>query len=338
MKVAILTPPVYSVPPEGYGGEIFCWDLICGLAELGVEVHLFARSKSQVPKNGYLHYIPELPLEYFVVGERVPWHFYEDILKEMDVLHSFQHSGYVHNSVHFYWKGNSLHTCWGTMLPAYIVKTNVVSWSKFHRECMLQQGAPKSTRYVYGGTNTDFYCPSNYEKDNYFLFLSRWHPTKRPEVVLALAKRFPDITFVFGSKPGTPDHVYYGAKYLEVANKLPNVKHVEPTHEEKRELYRRARAVIFPSIGEAFGLVAVEALGCGTPLICSNDGAFREIVLPGETGFLCDNLDDFEKAIRKIGALEPKRCREDAEKRWNRLRVAKDYLKVYKDIANGEYF
>ena len=338
MKVAILPPPIYSCPPEGYGGEIFCWDLCQGLAELGVEVHLFARSRSQVPKNGYLHYISEFPLEMFIVGETAVWHFYKEILDEMDAIHSFQHSGYVHNSVHSYGKGNSLHTPWGTLLPPYIVKRNIVAWSEFHRQCMLQQGTPATTRYVWGGCNTDFYCPDNYEKQEFFLYLSRWHPTKRPEVVLALAKRFPDVNFVFGSKPGTPDHVYYGAKYLEVAHKFRNVKHVEPTHLEKRELYRRARAVIFPSVGEAFGLVLVEALSCGCPVIASRDGAFLELIIEGETGFLANTLDEFERAIKNVDALDPKKCREDAEKRWNRLRVAEDYLKIYKDIANGEFF
>lgn len=318
--------------------EIFCWALCEGLAELGVEVHLFAKSRSLVPKNGFLHYIPELPLEFFFVGEKAVWHFYKEILDEMDAIHSFQHSGYVHNSVHYYGKGNSLHTCWGTLLPLHIVKRNIVAWSEFHRQCMLNQGSPETIRYVWGGCNTDFYCPDNYEKEEFFLYLSRWHPTKRPEVVLALAKRFPDVKFVFGSKPGTPDHVYYGAKYLEVANKFPNVKHVEPTHLEKRELYRRARAVIFPSVGEAFGLVLVEALSCGCPVIASRDGAFPELIVEGETGFLANTLDEFERAIKNVDALNPKKCREDAQKRWNRLRVAKDYLEIYKDIANGEYF
>ena len=261
----------------------------------------------------------------------------------MDVIHSFQHSGYVHNSIHYYGEGNSLHTLWGTLIPPHFLKRNLVGWSAFHRKVMVQQGCSETTKYVYGGCSTEFYSPDPkraYEKADspYFLYLSRFHPTKRPEVVLALAKRFPDVEFVFGSKPGTPDHVYYGTQYLEYARKLPNVKHVEPTHEEKRELYRKAKAVIFPSVGEAFGLVCVESLACGTGVIASNDGAFREIIEHGKTGFLCSSLDEFARAIKMVDIINPKECRCVATEKFSRQRVAREYLEIYKDIANGDFF
>ena len=344
MRVALLPPNIYTIPPRGYGGEIMVWDLACGLAELGVEVELFGIAGSQCPPKGRLHYMPQFPLELFLLGERAVWHFSKHILDECDVVHSWSHSGYVHNSIHFYGRGNSLQTLWGTLIPAHFLRRNLCGWSQFHRQIMIQQGAPETTRFVHGGCDTQKYCPDSehpYEKDG-FLFLSRMYPSKRVEVFLSLAKRFPNERFVLSGsfgKVGTPDHAYYGNIYRQYAEKLSNdVIEADVSEERKIQLFRSARAVIFPSLAEAFGLILVEALSCACPVIASRDGSFPELIREGETGFLAASLQDFEKAIRNVDALEPKRCREDAVKRWDRSRVAADYLKVYKDIANNEFF
>jgi glycosyltransferase involved in cell wall biosynthesis len=191
--------------------------------------------------------------------------------------------------------------------------------------------------------NVDFYCPDPdkpYEKDNYILWMSRAHPTKRPDIVYELARRFPNQRFVVaGSFSASPDHAYYGAYYKQAFEKLPNVKILpDVSHEEKRELYRRAKALLFPSVGECFGLVLVEALACGCPIIASRDGAFPELVVEGKTGFLCGSLEEYERALRNVEMLSPEECSRDAILRWSRERAAREYYEIYKKVANGEFF
>jgi glycosyltransferase involved in cell wall biosynthesis len=103
-------------------------------------------------------------------------------------------------------------------------------------------------------------------------------------------------------------------------------------HVLKRELYRRARALIAPSLShEPFGLVLIEALACGTPVICSRLGAFPEIIKHGETGFLCRNKAEYLEAIDQVGDLPAGAPRADGELRWHYTRAARQYL----DLLEG---
>ena len=92
---------------------------------------------------------------------------------------------------------------------------------------------------------------------------------------------------------------------------------------------RRARALLFPvQRAEAFGLVVVEALACGTPVISSRLGAMPEIIQQGKTGFLCRDLDALCQAVKDIGQIDPARSREDAIERFHYLRAAREYISL----------
>lgn len=337
----MVMPPIFTCPPKGYGGEIFSWDLADALGKLGIEVHLFALPGSQVPTGGYLHYVPDCPLEIFNVYEQSPIKFYKEMLQDPEfVWHDFTHSHIIHDYLFWHHKSNVISTPWGGWIQRPFYKENVVTWSRFHRELALMQGYPSSTRWVHGGTNTDVYCPDPekpFEKSNYFLYMARMHPDKRPDIFLKLAETFPDVRFVLAGsfgKEATPDHAYFGQKYAQMASKLPNVM-IEPdvSTDEKVWLLRHARALIHPSVRECFGLSIIEALSCGTPAIVSDDGAFPEIINHGKTGWLCRTFEDYVNAIKNADMYSPEECRRDSEKRWCRKRAAMDYLKIYESVS-----
>jgi len=347
MKIGVIPPPIYTCPPQGYGGEIQTWDLCEALGRLGDEVHLWALPNSQCPPNGYLHYIPSGNLSDFWLKEQYAVRYYRETLMEMDVVHDWTHSHFTHDFLAMrLGKTNVLSTPWGSLIQRPFWRQNLVCWSNFQKDLAIQQGFPASTRVVWGGINTDFYQPDPnrpYEKDGYLLFMGRMHPTKRPDLFIELARRMPEENFVLSGsfgKVGTPDHAYYGQFYREMSNGIPNLV-IEPDVSFKRqlEMYQRAKALIFPSMGECFGLVLVQSLASGTPAICSNEGAFPEIIQEGKTGFLCElNLEDYMNAIRNVDSLSPKACRADAISRWNRERVAKGYMEIYKEVASGAVF
>jgi len=345
-KVAIVVPPIFSCPPQGYGGEIMCWDLAEGLGKLGVEVHLFAVPQSQVPKGGYLHYVPNSPLDIFWLFEQAVIKFYKEMLMDEDfVWHDWCHTHIIHDHLHWHGKSNVISTPWGVWIQRPFWRQHLVTWSRFQRTLALQQGFPASTRWVHGGTNTEHFCPDPdkpFEKDGYFLFLARMHPDKRPDLFLHLAEMFPNEQFVLSGsfgKTATPDHAYYGRLYGEMAEKLSNVKIApDPNRQEQVQLLRHARALIHPSVSECFGLSIVEALSCGTPVICSRDGAFPEIIIEGKTGWLASKMEEYVMAVTNVDVLSPEECRRDAEARWSRDRVAKDYLQVYDEVMKGVDF
>jgi len=323
-----------------------CWDLAEALGQLGVEVHLFALPQSQVPTNGFLHYIPECPLDTFWIYEQAPIKFYKNMLNDAEMIwHDWGHTHIVHDYLFWHGKTNVVSTPWGVFIQRPFWRRNLVTWSRFQRDLAIQQGFSASTLWVHGGTDTDMFCPDSdkpFEKDGYFLFLARMHPDKRPDIFLQLAKEFPNEQFVLSGsfgKTATPDHAYYGKFYAEMAEKLLNVKIVpDPTKTQQVELMRRAKAVVHPSVQECFGLVIVQSLACGTPIIVSNEGAFPEIVVEGKTGFLCETFGQYVNAVKNIDALSPEAARRDAVERWSRNRVAKEYLQIYEGVAQGTVF
>ena len=97
----------------------------------------------------------------------------------------------------------------------------------------------------------------------------------------------------------------------------------------KAELFAGAKGLLFPTMqDEPFGLVIAEALISGTPVICSNRGACPELVTE-EVGFVCADLNEYERAIERIREISPNACREKAMKEFHYLRMARDYVKEY---------
>ena len=185
-------------------------------------------------------------------------------------------------------------------------------------------------------TDVNFYTPGDVKED-YFLFLSRVTAYKGLAQALEVAgerklhlKIVPGLGHASHSveleqhRPLIETAISRGAK-VDVVTIPQNSQH----HILKRELYRRARALLAPSLShEPFGLVLIEALSCGTPVICSRLGAFPEIIKQGETGFLCKNKAEYLEAIDRVGDLPAGAPRADAEARWHYLRAASDYMKL----------
>ncbi|MEM2904995.1 MAG: glycosyltransferase [Candidatus Bathyarchaeia archaeon] len=340
MKVGIVAPNIYSVPPARYGGEIMVWDLCEGLAKLGVEVHLFAIPGSRTPTGGYLHYIPRSNWDNYWIMEQHTLTCYRRLLtEELDLIHCWTHLQYMADWAFWRKDKRALSTPWGVPPTRPLNKYNLVAWSAFQRQAAIQMGFPETTKFVHGGCNTDYYTPSpDYAKDDYILWFSRWHPCKRPWIAMQVAKELGVNLVMSGSSSDSPDHAYYFEQYRPYADS-PNIKVVtSPSHEEKRELFRRARALIFPSVQEAFGLIAVEAMACGCPLILSREGAFPEIVEQGVTGFLCEKMEEYKNAVRNIDRIDPRMCRRVAVERFSRDRTAEGYLKIYREVAEGLVF
>ena len=100
--------------------------------------------------------------------------------------------------------------------------------------------------------------------------------------------------------------------------------------EPKLEIMRGALATLFPiQWEEPFGLVMIESMLVGTPVIAFAQGAAPEVVDDGITGFLVRNSAEMAERIRQVGAIDRKRCRQRARERWNSLRMARDYEHVY---------
>jgi glycosyltransferase involved in cell wall biosynthesis len=103
---------------------------------------------------------------------------------------------------------------------------------------------------------------------------------------------------------------------------------------EKNEFLGNARALLFPiDWAEPFGLVMIEAMACGTPVIAWRNGSVPEVIEDGVTGFVVNGLDEAARAVGRLPELSRRKCREGFERRFDAARMARDYLEVYRRVA-----
>jgi glycosyltransferase involved in cell wall biosynthesis len=130
------------------------------------------------------------------------------------------------------------------------------------------------------------------------------------------------------------------AYFANVLNPLIDGKRVQFLGEAdarlKRQLYAKARALIMPLLWEEpFGLVMVEAMACGTPVVAFRRGAAPEVIIDGKTGFLVDDVDEMVQATMKIDQIDPKRCRRHVEVNFGPKQMADGYLQAYRRIIDA---
>lgn len=301
MKIGIISTYSNACPPIAYGGESFYWQLAKGLGERGHEVHLFAPGGSETPPNGYLHLIPSTSggaIKRKIEDDIV--RMYADTLIGMDVVHDCSLDLIPSERIRsLYGKKEVIVTMNGSLYSLLRPPVNVVTGSKFWQNDAAAAGV--KTEMVYWGVDTKFYTPE-YEKEDYLLWIARFHPDKGIHIALELAEVLGFKLKIAGSMQFR-DHAVYGKQFKQWADKIPNVEYVElpldsTHHDVKIELMQKARAFLYPvNYKECFGLVVAEAMACGTPVITTPNGAMPELVDDGVNGFICRTKHEFYKAI-----------------------------------------
>ncbi|MEO7837665.1 MAG: glycosyltransferase, partial [Acidimicrobiales bacterium] len=110
----------------------------------------------------------------------------------------------------------------------------------------------------------------------------------------------------------------------------------EVSHEAKLDLLANARCLLFPiRWNEPFGMVMVEALACGTPVIAFPEGAAPEVIEEGRTGFLCDNIDDMAATIPRVDGIDRGTCRAAAEGYFSASRMVAEHLELFEKLLGG---
>ena len=183
-----------------------------------------------------------------------------------------------------------------------------------------------SNRYVWNGIDPAEYIYSE-SKDDYFLFMSTmdWGTQKGLDTVLSLARKVGFKLVVAGTGES-----YERIEKVQEMCREAGAKYVGDVRgQEKAELLAGAKGFLFPTkLDEAFGLGMVEALMSGTPVICSDRGACREIIT-SEVGFVCSAEDQYIAAINKISQIDPQACRDKAMRDYHYHGMATNYVREY---------
>jgi len=333
-----------AVPPKGYGGIEWVVALLAdGLVEAGHEVTLFATGDSETKAN--LEYVyEEAPgskmINDIVLDTTHTLFALRDARERFDVLHL--HSPFSALAAGVETGVPTVHTLHGSFTPDMTrLYSYVADRAWFVGISEAQKAFNESLRYggvVYNGIDMDFYRLQE-EKDDFVLFLGRAAPEKGWLRAIETAKRA-GLHLVSAVKIAHWTEEEEWEQRIKPA--LPSDSEVmgEITQEEKVDLLRRAKAVLFPiDWPEPFGLVMTEAMACGTPVIGTPRGSVPEVIADGETGWIVDVEDYVEQAAERLGRLseiDPHVCRERVQRLFSKEAMVAGYERVFERvIATG---
>ena len=338
MNIAQIAPLYESVPPQAYGGtERVVHYLTEELIALGHDVTLFASGDSQTTASLRACCSRSLRLD---PETRDPFAYHAVMLDRLlsehtrfDVLHF--HIDYLHFLVSKVMGWPHLTTLHGRLdLPELqsvydrFHDLPVVSISHAQRT-PLPQASWLST--VPHGIPKDMLKFSAQASD-YFAFLGRISPEKRVDRAIEIATTL-GVPLRIAAKVDDVDRDYHETKIAPLI-KPPLVEFIgEIGDAEKSAFLGNARALLFPiDWPEPFGLVMIEAMACGTPVIAFRYGSVPEVVEHGVTGFIVDDMAQAVEAASRVHELSRWRIREEFERRFTSRRMAEDYLTLYESV------
>jgi glycosyltransferase involved in cell wall biosynthesis len=167
------------------------------------------------------------------------------------------------------------------------------------------------------------------EPDEYVAFLGRISPEKRVDRAIAIAKAC-GCPIRIAAKVDDADREYFEREIRPLLDD-PSVEFIEEIGDaQKSDFLGGARALLFPiDWPEPFGLVMIEAMACGTPVIAFRGGSVVEIVDDGVTGFVVDSVEEAIEALKRVDSIDRQRCRAEFERRFSAERMAADHLQLY---------
>ncbi|MFA5039225.1 MAG: glycosyltransferase family 4 protein [Candidatus Omnitrophota bacterium] len=338
MQIAQVAPLFESVPPKFYGGtERIVSYLTEELVKMGHEVTLYASGDSVTRARLIPACHRALRLDKSSVDPIADHVFLaEQVFQaagQFDIIHS--HIDYLPYPLLRRMKRPHLTTLHGRLdipnlqnIYKEFSEIPLVSISDFQRT-PIERANWRAT--IYHGLPSDLYDYREGE-GGYLAFLGRISPEKRVDAAIEIAKRT-GIKLKIAAKVDNVDRQYF-EQAVKPLLKNDGVEFIgEIGDAEKNEFLGNALALLFPvDWPEPFGLVMIEAMACGTPIIARRQGSVPEVVEEGVNGYIIKNIRGAVQAVRHIGRLSRKRCRRAFDERFTSRIMAENYLKVYEGL------
>jgi len=342
MRIAQIPPLYESVPPKMYGGtERVVSYLTEELVQAGHEVTLFGTGDSVTAAT--LHPVCDRALRLSKeCGDPLAWHILQmqtvmEHAAAFDILHF--HNDYLHypfSKMAGYPNVTTLHGRLDLPELGYIYEKfstlPVVSISN-HQRIPLPGANWAAT--IYHGLPRDLYHLGDGDGD-YLAFLGRISPEKRPDRAIEIAIRA-GIKIKIAAKIDRADRQYYEETILPLLDH-PLVEFIGEIGEDSKDAFLgNATALLFPiDWPEPFGIVMIEAMAAGTPVIAFGCGAVPEIITDGETGYIVNSVDAAVQAIERLHTFSRRHCRAVFEARFTATVMAENYVRLYETLIPGK--
>jgi glycosyltransferase involved in cell wall biosynthesis len=341
MRIAQVAPLIEAVPPKLYGGsERVVAYLTDALVELGHEVTLFASGDSLTKAKlvpvwpralrldpGVLDYFAPVFMELEMVARRA---------HDFDVIHA--HLDYFGYPLLQRLDVPSVTTLHGRLdlpelQPLYQLYGDVPVVSISDSQRAPLPGA-NYVATIHHGLPQNLLAAGNGD-GGYLAFLGRISPEKAPDAAIRIAAEA-GMRLKIAAKVDRVDQEYFAA-VIEPLLEQPHVEFIgEITERQKSEFLGAAAGLLFPiAWREPFGLVMIEAMACGTPVIAFDNGSVPEVIEEGVTGFIVRNERDAAAAVGRLGTLDRGRIRAEFDSRYTAHHMAQNYLKLYSRMTKA---
>jgi glycosyltransferase involved in cell wall biosynthesis len=329
-----------SVPPRLYGGtERVVAHLSDALVQMGHDVTLFASADARTAAKLVPVRDQAIRLDPAILKSDLAAHLAQiaevrDRAAQFDVIHF--HTDMVHFPFFEHMAGRTVTTLHGRLdmkdLPQVYAR-----WPQFPLVSISDDQRKPLPFANWAGTVHHGVAADIYEfrrsSAGYLAFLGRFSPEKRPDRAIAIAKRV-GRPLKLAAKVDAADRVYFEEK-IEPLLHDPLIDFLGEIGDDKKSAFLGgADALLFPiDWPEPFGLVMIEAMACGTPVIAYDCGSVPEIVEDGVTGFIVRNEAEAVTALDRIGALNRAEIRRRFEQRFSATAMAMRYLNLYAELA-----
>lgn len=341
MKIAQVAPLTEAVPPKLYGGtERVVAYLADALVELGHEVTLFASGDSETKATLAPIWPKALRLDPEVRDHFVPMFMQLETVArrahEFDVIHShLDYFGYpllrrlgtpsvttLHGRLDLP-ELPALYDLYGDIPVVSISDSQRVPLPEANYVATVLHGLPQNLLAKGSG------------RGGYLAFLGRISPEKAPDAAIRIAAKA-GMPLKIAAKVDRVDREYFKST-IEPLLSLGDVDFIgEIREDQKEEFLGNAAGLLFPiAWREPFGLVMIEAMACGTPVIAMENGSVPEVLESGVTGFIVHSEQEAVDAVGRIGSLDRDRIRAEFGRRFTAHRMAQNYLKLYARLARA---
>ena len=342
MKIAQVAPLTEAVPPKLYGGtERVVAYLTDALVELGHEVTLFASGDSVTKAELEAIWPRALRLDPSVRDFNAPVFMELEMVArrahEFDVIHAhLDYFGYpllrrldvasvttLHGRLDLP-ELQPLYGLYGDVPVVSISDSQRLPLPQAHYVATILHGLPKDLLRKGGGGG------------GYLAFLGRISPEKAPDAAIRIAAGS-GMKIKMAAKIDKVDEAYYKS-VVEPLLPQGDIEFIgEIGEHQKSEFLGLAAALVFPiAWREPFGLVMIEAMACGTPVIAFNSGSVPEVLEDGLTGFIVENEEEAIRAVARIGTLDRGRIRAEFDRRFTAHHMAANYLELYERLARAK--
>jgi glycosyltransferase involved in cell wall biosynthesis len=340
MRIALLAPPFIPVPPQGYGGtELFIAHLADGLTDRGHEVVVYANGESRprcevrwtfAEKDWPPKQMAAVPIKNL---DHAAWAIRDVLDDDFDVIHlndamALPLSRFLTRPAVY-----TMHHPHEPELSEFYLRHPWVTYVAISEHQRRLESVPRGRTIHHGIRVTDYCCAE--QKQGYVAFLGRMAPVKAPHLAIEAARKAGvpiklagEVQPLFQEYWETMVEPHIDGEMVEFLG--------EATLEIKNDLLGNASAFLFPiQWNEPFGLVMIEAMACGTPVLAFEGGAVTEIVRNGVSGWICDDTDDMARRLRDLD-IPARGCRAHVERYFSVERMTRDYEQLYQSVVRSQ--